>query len=81
MAAISEDVFDVLVCEYGSGWKALHVSINKLFEPPGKEGSICLTLEATSHDEFERDVDELISQLERLKVKGRRELMKILNQQ
>lgn len=83
MAAVSDNVFDVLVVEHGSGWKAVHVCVQEWHRPAklvDKEGIICLILEAIQHDEFERDVDELIIQLERLKAKGRQALIRIQNQ-
>lgn len=83
MAAVSDNAFDVLVVEHGSGWKAVHVCVQE-WHVPGrlvdKEGIICLTFEAIQHDEFERDIDELISQLQSLKAKGRQAIIRIQNQ-
>ncbi len=48
MAAVSDNVFDVLVVEHGSGWKAVHVCVQEWHRPAklvDKEGIICLTLE------------------------------------
>lgn len=76
MAAI-DDVFEVQVATYGSGWKGISVGLARSYRPASladKAGVQCLTLEAITAEEFESDVDGLIAQLQALKAAGRRKL-------
>jgi hypothetical protein len=79
MAAIA-DAFEVQIASYGSGWKGISVGVANGIRPASladKRGVFCLTMEAITPAEFDRDVDELIAQLEALKAKGRRALASI----
>ncbi|WP_139247372.1 hypothetical protein [Hyphomicrobium sp. NDB2Meth4] len=79
MSAVDE-AFEVQVATYGSGWKGISVGVANGVRPASladKPGVFCLTYEAIAPDEFERGIDELISQLQRLKAKGRKTLERI----
>lgn len=76
MAAIP-DAFRVQIASYGSGWKGISVALGDSWRPASlveHKGVFCLTLETTTPQEFERDVDELIDQLIKLKLVGCRKL-------
>lgn len=71
------DVFGIAVGRYGSGWPALHVTLNN-YEKPSKTGdAILLTRDAQDYEEFELHIEELKILLDDLKRKAKRQFEKL----
>lgn len=74
------DTFELFPVQYGSEgnqWTGLHVKVRLWIRPKGfedKDGMICLTHEAESSEELDSYIDELIAELQQLKVEGRKKL-------
>ncbi len=74
------DAFELFPVRYGSGTSArvcMHVRVRLWNRPPGfedKDGVICITADACDPDELDLHIDELIEQLQNLKVVGRRKM-------
>ncbi len=84
--AVTSNLFDVLVAEYGEpgAYKAIHVCLREWWRPPqfnNDERVICLTVDAIDPDEFAGHIDEIIEQLEALKIRGRRKLAAIAREE
>lgn len=79
--AVSSETFDILVSHPGSGtYPAIHVCVKWWLRPEkfkDDERIVCLTADAVDGDEFEMHVDELIDQLKKLKIRGKRKIERL----
>jgi hypothetical protein len=77
-----DDVFEVEVANYGSGWNGLSVGVVRGHRPESlsdKKGVCSLKVEASTSEQFDRDIDELVAKLKELKSNGRRKLASLAN--
>ena len=78
MAALV-DHFDILETKVGSGWNALFIRVRNWVSPNqfSSDRMVCLSNEIIRPEELDAHIDELIEQLEALRVKGRRKLQRM----
>ncbi len=73
----NKDVFGLAEGRYGSGWPALHVTLND-YEKSSKTGdAMLLTRDAQNYEEFELHIEELKTLLDDLKRKAKRRFEKL----